>query len=154
MRSRFELREARRNNGARKGAPVTDYSLARRAVLGQFRRGVLQIFDICDAHPELMRAARNIGRKIHRSCPVCAHDSLRQVRYVFGDQLKHLSGRVVYPEEWVLELSEAYDEFRCYAVEVCLDCSWNHLLACYLLGRRFASTDPGGGRRRAVSSFR
>lgn len=121
----------------RRRSHVTDYSLARRSVLQLFRRGVLNQFDICDAHPELLRAARNIGIPLARHCPVCDKENLRQVRYVFGDELKHLSGRVVYPEGWVKELVGDYDEFRCYAVEVCVDCSWNHLVACYLLGRKF-----------------
>ncbi|MGH2767492.1 MAG: DUF5318 family protein [Candidatus Methylomirabilales bacterium] len=117
---------------------ITDYTLAKRAIVAQFRSGRLSRCDICDAHPELMRAARNIGRRLRRRCPVCSRDALRQVSYVFGDQLKGLSGRVVYPDTWVKELSDSYDEFRCYAVEVCVECSWNHLAACYLLGRKFA----------------
>ena len=117
---------------------ITDYTLAKRAVIAEFRRGGLSRLDICDAHPELMRAARNIGRKLSRACPVCARTSLREVRYVFGDELKSLSGRVVYPENWVKELVDSYDEFWCYVVEVCVECSWNHLAACYLLGRSFA----------------
>lgn len=98
---------------------------------------MLNQVEICDAHPELMRAARHIGIALVRPCPVCGQESLRQVRYVFGDDLKQLSGRVVYPEGWVKELVATYDEFRCYAVEVCIDCSWNHLVACFWLGRKF-----------------
>lgn len=131
-------RPVRRPGRGRKPSPVIDYSLAKRAVLIDFRRGVLNRIDICDAHPELMRAARNIGRPLARPCPVCSKEGLRKVSYVFGDQLKQLSGRVVYPDGWVRELSSSYDEFRCYVVEVCIECSWNHLSACYLLGRRFA----------------
>ncbi|GAC1362909.1 MAG: hypothetical protein NVSMB32_03830 [Actinomycetota bacterium] len=117
---------------------ITDYTLAKRAVIADFQRGVLTRLDICDAHPELLRAARNIGRTLNRSCPVCQGSTLREVRYVFGEQLKDLSGRVVYPETWVNQLVDSYDEFRCYVVEVCIECSWNHLAACYLLGRSFA----------------
>ena len=114
-----------------------DYSLAKRSVLEGFRRGSLDRMDICDAHPELIRVARNIGLDIERPCPVCASGTLKQVRYVYGEQLGHLSGRAVYPQDWELELSSQFDEFRCYAVEVCVDCGWNHLAACYLMGRRF-----------------
>ncbi|MDQ4149216.1 MAG: DUF5318 domain-containing protein [Actinomycetota bacterium] len=116
---------------------LVDYTLAKRSVLESWRRGALDRLDICDAHPELIRAARNIGLDVMRACPVCGNRSLKQVRYVYGDQLKHLSGRVVYPIGWELELNAQFDEFRCYAVEVCVDCSWNHLAACYLMGRRF-----------------
>ncbi|MGQ0678968.1 MAG: DUF5318 family protein [Actinomycetota bacterium] len=128
-----------------------DYTLSKRALLEGFRRGSLDRLDICDAHPELMRVARNIGLQIGRPCPVCSADSLRQVRFVYGSQLKHLSGRAVYPQDWELELSEKYDEFRCYAVEVCVECAWNHLAACYLMGKRFAKParrPPGKARER------
>ena len=114
-----------------------DYTIAKRSVLESFRRGSLDRMDICDAHPELIRAARNIGLDIQRPCPVCSSGTLKQVRYVYGEQLGHLSGRAVYPQDWELELNAQFDEFRCYAVEVCVDCQWNHLAACYLMGRRF-----------------
>jgi len=116
---------------------LIDYTLAKRAVLDSFRRGGLDRLDICDAHPELLRAAKNIGVAVPHPCPVCAKESLRQVRYVYGDQLKHLSGRPVYPENWELALSKQHDEFRCYTIEVCTECSWNHLTACCLMGRRY-----------------
>ena len=135
---RWEELPVRAPRKARKAsAPVTDYTLARRAALAQYRRGTLNIFEICDAHPELMRAGRNIGRPMDTECPVCSGEGLRMVRYVYGDELKHLSGRVVYPEDWIRDLSTNYDEFRCYAVEVCILCGWNYLLAVYLMGRRY-----------------
>jgi hypothetical protein len=129
-----------------------DYTLRKKSLLDGLRRGSLDRLDVCDAHPELIRVARNIGTEIDRPCPVCSAGCLKQVRYVFGSQLKHLSGRAVYPEDWELELSQQFDEFRCYAVEVCVDCCWNHLAACYLMGRRFADSGNGkkgdGGRSR------
>lgn len=125
-----------------------DYTIAKRSMLEGLRRGSLDREGICDAHPELIRAARNIGMPIRRPCPVCAGCSLKQVRYVYGDQLKTLSGRAVYPQGWELELSREFDEFRCYAVEVCVDCGWNHLAACYLMGRRFAPKGAKSGVRR------
>lgn len=114
---------------------VVDYGLAKRAVLSGFRRGAVARVDICDGHPELMRAAKNVGRLVGEPCPVCHGSNLRQVRYVFGDELGELSGRVVYPEAWITELASSFDEFRCYTIDVCIDCSWNHLAACFLLGR-------------------
>lgn len=131
----------------------TDYTLAKRAVLESLRRGGLRRLDVCDAHPELIRAARNIGDPIARPCPVCGHDSLRLVRYVYGDQLKQLSGRPVYPKGWEAELAKEIDEFRCYSVEVCVDCEWNHLAACYLMGKKYAMQPPPSrstGRRRRL----
>lgn len=117
--------------------PAVDYTLARRAAIASLRRGALGTHDVCDAHPELMRAAKNIGESIDRRCPVCSHETLRLVRYVYGSELKRNSGRVVYPAEWLDEISLAYDNFTCYVVEVCVDCAWNHLLCSYLAGKRY-----------------
>ena len=117
--------------------PAVDYTLVRRAAVASLRRGALNTHDVCDAHPELMRAAKNIGESIERSCPVCSHETLRLVRYVYGSELKRNNGRVVYPTEWLAELAFAHDNFTCYVVEVCVDCAWNHLLCSYLAGRRY-----------------
>ncbi|MDQ3642318.1 MAG: ABC transporter substrate-binding protein, partial [Actinomycetota bacterium] len=38
-----------------------DYRLVRRHAIDEFRRGRLSRLDVCDAHPELLRAARNVG---------------------------------------------------------------------------------------------
>ncbi len=127
--------------------PVVDYALARRSVIASLRRGRLDSSEVCDAHPELMRAARNIGEERSAVCPVCSHDSLRRVRYVYGDELKSNSGRVVYPSEWLTELELTHEQFTCYEVEVCVDCAWNHLLRSYLAGRRFKAR-PSVARRR------
>ena len=64
---------------------------------------------------------------------------MRTVRYVYGDELKHNNGRVVYPQEWLSELAGAHDSFTCYVVEVCVDCSWNHLVRSYMAGRMHVS---------------
>ena len=117
--------------------PSVDYRLARRAALASLRRGSLDTGDVCDAHPELMRAGKNIGEDAEMPCPVCSHDSLRFVRYVFGEELKRNSGRVVYPPEWLRELVSTHDQFTCYVVEVCVDCAWNHLVKAYVAGRRY-----------------
>ncbi|HEX2125348.1 MAG TPA: DUF5318 family protein [Thermoleophilaceae bacterium] len=120
--------------------PLVDYSLARRATIAGLRKGSLDTSDVCDAHPELMRAARNIGEDATRACPVCSHDALRLVRYVYGEDLRRNNGRVVYPDEWLRELASQHDQFTCYVVEVCIDCAWNHLVRSYLAGRRFGRT--------------
>jgi hypothetical protein len=127
---------------ARAPGPVVDYSLARRSTLAALRGGQLSSTDVCDAHPELLRAGKNIGEPASSACPVCSHDSLRWVRYVYGDELRHNNGRVVYPTEWLQELARDYDQFTCYVVEVCVDCSWNHLARSYVAGRRFRARAP------------
>ena len=115
-----------------------DYRLARKAALGSIRQGSLDTGDVCDAHPELMRAGRNIGEAADSPCPVCSHETLKWVRYVYGQELRHLNGRVVYPSEWLDELIAKYDQFTCYEVEVCIDCAWNHLVRAFSAGRQFA----------------
>jgi Family of unknown function (DUF5318) len=122
--------------------PYVDYSLARRSALSGVRRGSLDTADICDAHPELMRAAKNIGEPVASPCPVCSHESLRWVRYVYGDELKRNNGRVVYPSEWLKELAGKHDQFNCYVVEVCVDCAWNFLLRSYTVGRSVTAFPP------------
>lgn len=117
--------------------------MARRAVIASVRRGITPSSDVCDAHPELMRAAKNIGEAGERPCPICGRESIRFVRYVYGDELGRNSGRVVYPPEWLKELARSHENFTCYVVEVCVDCSWNHLVRSYVTGM-----DPAGGRER------
>jgi len=130
----------------RTSGPVVDYTLARRSVLSALRRGALATTDVCDAHPELLRAGRNIGEEIDQRCPVCSHEALKQVRYVYGEDLKRNNGRVVYPAEWLDELAREHDRFTCYEVEVCIDCAWNHLIRAFTAGRSFES-GPAGRRR-------
>jgi len=109
----------------------------KRATLRELRRGRLSRNDVCDAHPELLRAARNVGEVVHAPCPVCAEASLVNVTYVFGDALRHQSGRV-WPSAGLAALHRSLDEVACYVVEVCTSCYWNHLNQRYLLGRSHA----------------
>jgi len=116
--------------------PSTDYALAKRVVLRDYRRGVLGRPEVCDAHPELLRAARHIGTPANEPCPLCDGTGLRFVSYVYGDKLKQANGRCISHDRELERLGDSVDEFACYVVEVCLDCSWNHLVRRYLLGRR------------------
>ena len=129
--------------------PVVDYRLARRAALAELRNGSLDTAHVCDAHPELMRAARNIGEEAPTKCPVCSHESLKLVRYVFGDDLKRDNGRVVYPSEWLRELAARHSAFTCYVVEVCVDCAWNHLVRAYQAGTSY-SNGNGSARSKRI----
>jgi hypothetical protein len=114
-----------------------DYRLRKRAVLAQLRRGLVSRFDVCDAHPDLVRAARHLGEPIRERCPVCARRGLRLVVYPFGKALRRSSGWPRRHAE-ILELREQVDELVCYVVEVCLDCSWNHLVRSFVTGRAVA----------------
>ena len=48
-----------------------EYLLARNAVVREYRKGRLSRLDVCDAHPELLRVARNLGRPSGEQCPIC-----------------------------------------------------------------------------------
>lgn len=114
---------------------LVDYTLAKRAKLIALRGGRVTRRDLCDAHPELLRAARFLGEPTDLDCPVCGDAQLVYVTYVFGDALRRNSGRV-WPRASLPELHRSVDEFDCYVVEVCVDCCWNHLVQRYVLGRR------------------
>lgn len=116
-----------------------DYALARRAVLAELAAGVRSRDDVCDAHPELLRAARNVGEPAASPCPVCEGDGLVFVSYVYGDALRRANGRCVADPGELEALQARYDEFDRFVVEVCVDCGWNHLGRRELRGRRHAS---------------
>jgi hypothetical protein len=110
---------------------VVDYTLAKRALLRDVQRGILARPDVCDAHPELLRAARSVGERSHRTCPVCEREELRLLAYVFADDLKRDNGRVWELEE-ALALAAEAEGRACYVVEVCTGCSWNHLAEAFV----------------------
>lgn len=117
---------SRRRRPTRARLGVVDYTLAKRALLRQARRGLLSLQELCDAHPELMRAARHVGETTSRPCPVCGERELRLLAYVYADELKADSGRV-WAIDKALALTAKCKSGSCYIVEVCTGCSWNHL---------------------------
>ncbi len=110
---------------------VVDYTLVKRALLRDVRRGVVPLLDICDAHPELIRAARYVGEETSRDCPVCDRPGLRKLAYVYADDLKQNNGRV-WAMEKALALTARCRNGACYVVEVCTGCSWNHLAEAFV----------------------
>src|SRR5207249_3687850 len=95
--ARSGRRPAHSSTGGRgrrgKALGVVDYTLAKRALLRDFRRGLLSRLEICDAHPELIRAARYLGAEASRPCPVCGGFELRLLAYVYADGLQRNNGR-------------------------------------------------------------
>jgi hypothetical protein len=121
-------------------AGQVDYRLARNAVVSEFHKGRLSKLDVCDAQPELLRAAVNCGQTSHEDCPICAESKVVLVSYVFGSRLPP-SGRVVATKGELAKLSKAGRDLACYVVEVCPTCSWNHLARTFALsGRRAPQT--------------
>lgn len=105
---------------------VIDYTLAKRALLREANDGVRGLGELCDIHPELLRAAKNVGEATSTDCPVCGKVKLVHLAYVYGDGLKDKNGRV-WSLEMGLKLVKAYPGSACYVVEVCTGCHWNHL---------------------------
>jgi Family of unknown function (DUF5318) len=118
-----------------------DYSLARRAVLREYHAGQVSRFEICDAHPDLLRAARYSGEKTSEACPICDAGPLILIAYAFSDTFPKRENGKVWPRDDVAPLMKLGDA-RLYTVEVCLDCSWNHLLSQMSFGGRSRAKRP------------
>ncbi len=131
---------------SRSGASHVDYSLARRAVLLAYRSGQVSRLEICDAHPDLLRAARSMGEATDVHCPVCDSGDLALVSYVFSDELSKRENGATWPRGDVAPLLK-FREARLYTVEVCPDCSWNHLRSQVTLGHGRTRRTARRGRR-------
>lgn len=105
---------------------VIDYRLARQAVVSEFRKGRLARHEVCDAHPELRRAAAHASEVTEQVCPICEEVPVVLVTYAFGDRLP-ASGRCITSRAELAKLAKRARRLTCYVVEVCPDCSWNHL---------------------------
>ena len=110
-----------------------DYRLARRHTIAEFHRGRLSRLDVCDAHPELLRAAHHVSRPTTELCPICEDAPLVLVTFAFGARLP-AHGRCVADQQELAKLARRPDESACYVVEVCTECSWNHLARTFLVG--------------------
>lgn len=105
---------------------TVDYRLARNLVVSQYKRGELTRVEVCDAHPELLRAAVGAGQGSGEECPICQHMELRHVSYVFGHRLP-AGGRCVASSGDLTKLASKGGDLYCYVVEVCPSCAWNHV---------------------------
>jgi hypothetical protein len=111
-----------------------DYRMARRAVLQDVETGLRSPGDVCDAHPDLVRAGRNLGEVTDDGCPICATGGLRLVTYVFGKQVGRECGRAV-PRHDLGSMSKRFGPLTVYTVEVCTECAWHHLRESFWVGR-------------------
>ena len=131
------FRGAPSNGGGATGQ--IDFRLARNAVVSEFKKGRLSRREVCDAHPELLRAATNVGQRSFEPCPICEGAALSLVSYVFGGRLP-AHGRCLSSRSELRKLSERSTPLTCYVVEVCPDCSWNHLSRTFPVGGRAAAS--------------
>ncbi len=114
------------------GPGEIDYRLARKHLISEYRKGRLAQHEVCDAHPELVRAARECAEPTKLDCPICEDEKLVLVSYVFGPRLPS-HGRCVTSAKELRALARRQGEFACYVVEVCPGCNWNHLARTFLL---------------------
>ena len=111
-----------------------EYRLLRDGLAKAVRSGKVDRTDACDAHPELVRAATNLGRSTGELCPICEERDTVEVTYVFGAKLPP-GGTCPSTKAELNRLLRREDPVQAYTVEVCTSCRFHHLL------RRY----PGGG---------
>jgi hypothetical protein len=114
--------------GGHERGGIVDHRLARRMLVNQVRLGRLSRDEVCDAHPELIRAARNVGVETQADCPICEQSKLKIVTYVFGHRLPP-QGRCVSTAADLRKVGAVSGgEMTAYVVEACVECRWHHLL--------------------------
>jgi len=111
-----------------------EYRLLRDALAKAVLAGKIRKEDACDAHPELVRAASNLGKSTGDKCPICKQQDTVEVTYVFGAKLP-AGGTCPSTKTELNRLLKREDPVQAYTVEVCTACHFHHLL------RRY----PGGG---------
>lgn len=121
-----------------------DYRLERARLLRQVRAGEVDAADVCDAQRELLRVANSLSERAAHPCPICSERNLRYTRFVFGPRLGP-GGRAVGSRAELNKIAAKRGSFRCYVVEVCTNCRWNHLLRVIPLGRTQADADSESG---------
>jgi len=129
------------DNGETVGGMI-DHRLTRRALINEFRRGRMRREQLCDAHPDLVRAAKNFGDATSVKCPICAQNNVGLVTYVFGPRLPSHGRCITKPHELeeFRQLAQRTEQQRvgadqglaitytAYVVECCTSCRWHHLL--------------------------
>lgn len=123
-----------------------DYRLAKRAVVRRLHDGELTTDQVCDAHPELVRASTHIGRRTARACPVCAMATDHQgdggqspttvieTTWLYGDGLRQKNGHLVEDSRDLANYERRYPSFSAWTVECCVQCGWNYLITRRLCG--------------------
>jgi hypothetical protein len=112
-----------------------EYGLVRHGLVEALKRGRVAREDVCDAHPELLRAAKHIGRPTDRECPVCDAPRTREVTYVFGAKLPP-GGTCPGTKAELSRLERREEPVICYAVEACVGCGFHHLVRKWQAGGR------------------
>ena len=123
-----------------------EYRIVRNGLVRDVEQGRLQKVDVCDAHPELLRAARNVGRPTREDCPICPDGQLVTVTFVFGAKLP-AGGRCPGTAAELKALCRRPEPVLCYEVECCPSCAWHHLMRKYPAGGEKAKAVRRAARR-------
>ena len=81
----------------------------------------------------LLRVARNLGSETLIDCPICVEAKLVHVSFAFGPHLPACGRALESPAE-LAKLARRGSDVVCYVVEVCKECSWNHLVRMFAAG--------------------
>ena len=111
----------------------TDYRMQRRVVLRDLASGARTVTEVCDAHPDLVRAGIHIGTDVRDDCPVCDESQLKHVSYVFEDKRRTSPGGRAVPRQGLAQYAQRHGDLRVYTVEVCVGCRWHHLVESFQL---------------------
>ncbi|HUD69489.1 MAG TPA: DUF5318 family protein [Acidimicrobiales bacterium] len=114
---------------------VVEYGLVRHRLVESLRKGKVRRDEVCDAHPELLRAAANLGQPTDRPCPVCDATATVEVTYVFGSKLPS-GGTCPSSKAELARLERREEPVVCYAVEACTGCGFHHLARKWQAGGR------------------
>jgi hypothetical protein len=120
-----------------------DYRMQRRAALRDLAVGRRTSDDVCDAHPELVRAGLHLGEDAKEPCPVCEARALRHVTYVFEGKNRRTQGGRAVPRDSLSRQAQRYGDLAVYTVEVCPACHWHHLVESFLLLARDDAVSEG-----------
>jgi len=121
-----------------------DYRMRRQAVVREVAAGVRSAASVCDAPPELARAARHLGAPREEPCPICARDELVLLSYVFDRHDPRPGGRAMRIDD-VAAHADRRGVVTSYEVEVCRACGWHHLIAMERVHARLAGGATAGG---------
>jgi hypothetical protein len=114
---------------------IVEYGLVRHRLMESLRKGRVRREDVCDAHPELLRAAQHLGVRTERPCPICDAESTVEVTYVFGAKLPP-GGTCPSSKAELGRLERREEAVVCYAVEACNGCGFHHLARKWQAGGR------------------
>ncbi len=110
--------------------------MQRRSLIAEVREGNRSPADVCDAHPNLVRAGEHLGDVVGEDCPICGDEqSLRHVTYVFHRRGKSARGGRAIASDLVAAELARHGMLKRYIVEVCPSCHWNHLVEAAQLER-------------------